>query len=65
MPDSVTLAPANGMDPEVFEAFLEQLQRFVRERLVPAEEQTLADNRVADEVDADMRQMLRAEGFGI
>ena len=57
MPDSVTLAPANGMDPEVFEAFLEQLQRFVRERLVPAEDQTIADNRVADDVVADMREM--------
>ena len=27
----------SGMDEDVFDAFIEQLQRYVRERLIPAE----------------------------
>ena len=27
-----------GMDSETFDAFIEQLRRYVRERLIPAEE---------------------------
>ena len=46
-----------GMDDDVFEAFIEQLKRFVRERLVPAEDDTIAENRVSDEIVAEMRQM--------
>ncbi|MCA1748005.1 MAG: acyl-CoA dehydrogenase family protein [Parasphingopyxis sp.] len=46
-----------GMDEDVFEAFIEQLKRFVRERLVPAEEQTIADNQVPDDIVAEMREM--------
>lgn len=46
-----------GMDGDVFEAFVEQLQRFVRERLVPAEDETIAGNRVPDAIIAEMRQM--------
>ena len=32
-----TVAPNPGMDPELFEQFLEQLDRYVRERLIAAE----------------------------
>lgn len=46
-----------GMDEDVFEAFIEQLKRFVRERLVPAEEATIADNKVPDDIVAEMREM--------
>ncbi|MDO7842092.1 acyl-CoA dehydrogenase family protein [Sphingomonas immobilis] len=53
MPDT----PADAMDEETFEAFLDQLRRYVRERLIPAEPQVIADNRVPDEILAEMRDM--------
>lgn len=28
-----------GMDADIYDAFIEQLQRYVRERLIPAEDQ--------------------------
>ena len=46
-----------GMDEDVFEAFIEQLKRFVRERLVPAEDETIANNQVPDAIVAEMREM--------
>ena len=46
-----------GMDPETFDAFIDQLKRYVRERLIPAEPKVLADNRVPDEIIAEMRDM--------
>lgn len=49
-------APA-GMDDETFEAFLDQLRRFIRERLIPAEPQVIKANRVPEELIAEMRDM--------
>ncbi len=46
-----------GMDAETFAAFIEQLNRFVRERLVPAEAQLEALNRVPDDVLVEMRAL--------
>ena len=46
-----------GMDAETFEIFLAQLKRFVRERLVPAEDEMIATDRVPEDVVADMRDM--------
>ncbi|MDE2621169.1 MAG: acyl-CoA dehydrogenase family protein [Sphingomonadales bacterium] len=45
------------MDPETFEAFLDQLRRFVRERLVPAEAEVIEANRVPERLLAEMRDM--------
>jgi len=53
-----TLAARNlGMDAEVFEQFAQQLQRYVRERLIPAEPQVIAEDRVPAEILAEMREM--------
>ena len=51
-------SPANpGMDEEVFEQFAEQLQRYVRERLIPAEPEMIAADRVPDDILNEMREM--------
>jgi len=59
MLDIVTpTAPSNaGMDAETFEAFLDQLRRFIRERLLPAEPEVIESNRVPDSILAEMRDM--------
>ena len=46
-----------GMDDDIFEAFIEQLQRYVRERLIPAEKQVIADNQIPDDILNEMREM--------
>jgi acyl-CoA dehydrogenase len=46
-----------GMDPEIFEQFIEQLRRYVRERLIPAEEEVIAQDRIPDDILAEMREM--------
>jgi len=46
-----------GMDADTFAAFIEQLNRFVRERLVAAEARLEALNRVPDDVFDEMREM--------
>jgi len=46
-----------GMDADIYEAFIEQLQRYVRERLIPAEEQLEELGRVPDDIPAEMREM--------
>lgn len=46
-----------GMDADVFEAFLDQLKRYVRDRLIPAEEDVIANNRVPDDILQEMRDM--------
>lgn len=48
---------AHGMDPEVFDAFIDQLRRYVRERLIPAEPQVFAADRVPDDILAEMRDL--------
>ena len=49
-------APVNaGMDDDTFEQFAEQLQRYVRERLIPAEPQVIAEDRGQADILAEMR----------
>ena len=46
-----------GMDSETFDAFIEQLRRYVRERLIPAEEEVIANDAIPDDILAEMREM--------
>lgn len=46
-----------GMDTEPFEAFIEQLKRYVRERLIPAEADVIANDRIPDDILTEMRGM--------
>ncbi|RQW45330.1 acyl-CoA dehydrogenase family protein [Novosphingobium sp. LASN5T] len=46
-----------GMDADVFEQFLDQLKRYVRERLVPAEADVIAHDRIPDDLLDEMREM--------
>jgi acyl-CoA dehydrogenase len=46
-----------GMDSDTFEAFLDQLRRYVRERLVPAEEEVTATDRVPDDIHREMVEL--------
>lgn len=55
---AVTVAGQNpGMDAEIFDAFIDQLKRYVRERLIPAEEAVIAADRVPDDILDEMRAM--------
>lgn len=47
----------SGMSAEVFEPFMTQLRRYVRERLVPAEDATVEADKVSDEIVAEMKEM--------
>jgi len=46
-----------GMDPEAFEQFATQLARYVRERLIPAEPELIAKDRIPDDILKEMREM--------
>ena len=46
-----------GMDADIFDQFLEQLERYVRERLIPAEKQVIADDKIPDEIVEEMKEM--------
>lgn len=46
-----------GMDAEIFDQFIEQLRRYVRERLIPAEDEVIAQDRIPDDILAEMREM--------
>lgn len=46
-----------GMDADSFEQFLEQLDRYVRERLIPAERETIEADAVPPAILAEMREM--------
>ena len=46
-----------GVDADVFDAFLEQIKRYVRERLVPAEDETVEHDRVPDDILKEMTEM--------
>ena len=48
---------ARAMDQDVFDAFIEQLHRYVRDRLVPAEAETLNTGRIPPAILAEMRDM--------
>ena len=47
----------NGMDEEVFTAFADQLDRYVRERLIPAEPRVIEANAVPADILDEMRDM--------
>ncbi|WP_374529016.1 acyl-CoA dehydrogenase family protein [Novosphingobium sp.] len=46
-----------GMDADVFEQFIEQLQRYVRERLIPAEKEIIETDLIPDAILQEMRDM--------
>lgn len=46
-----------GMDGETFNAFIDQLQRYVRERLIPAEKGIIETDLIPDTILAEMREM--------
>ncbi|MEM8726904.1 MAG: acyl-CoA dehydrogenase family protein, partial [Pseudomonadota bacterium] len=46
-----------GMDPDTFEQFAEQLDRYVSERLIPAEQDVIEHDRVPPEIVDEMREM--------
>jgi len=46
-----------GMDADVFEQFIDQLQRYVRERLIPAERAIIESDRIPDDILAELRDM--------
>jgi acyl-CoA dehydrogenase len=45
------------MDQDVFEAFIDQLKRYVRDRLIPAEKQVIETDQIPDDILAEMRDM--------
>jgi acyl-CoA dehydrogenase len=45
------------MDSETFAAFIDQLRRYVRERLIPAEDDVIAHDRIPEDILAEMRDM--------
>ncbi|MBB3776900.1 acyl-CoA dehydrogenase [Erythromicrobium ramosum] len=47
----------SGMDAGVFDQFIEQLQRYVRERLLPAEKQIIETDRIPEDIMREMRDM--------
>lgn len=51
------VSAAGGIDPESFAAFAGTLERFVRERLIPAEAEVVAADRVPDHLIAEMRAL--------
>ncbi|MEL6486748.1 MAG: acyl-CoA dehydrogenase family protein [Pseudomonadota bacterium] len=46
-----------GMDEDIFEQFAEQLEKYVRERLIPAEGEVIANDRIPEEIVDEMREM--------
>lgn len=49
--------PDTGMDADVFEQFIDQLKRYVRERLIPAEKDVIEADRIPDDIMKEMREM--------
>jgi acyl-CoA dehydrogenase len=45
------------MDEDLFDVFLAQLRRYVRERLVPAEPEVIANDAIPEEILREMREM--------
>lgn len=46
-----------GMDDDTFEQFAQQLEKYVRERLIPAEGDVIANDRIPEEIVTEMREM--------
>jgi len=53
MPEGLT----PGMDADIFDAFIEQLHGYVRERLIPAEKTIVETDTIPDAILAEMRDM--------
>ena len=47
----------SGMDPDIFEQFIDQLDRYVRERLIPAEQDVIENDKIPDEIVQEMKDM--------
>ncbi|MCB2084549.1 MAG: acyl-CoA dehydrogenase family protein, partial [Sphingomonadaceae bacterium] len=47
----------SGMEPEIFDQFADQLARYVRERLIPAEKDVIENDRIPDSIVQEMREM--------
>ena len=47
----------SGMDTDIFDQFIEQLQRYVRERLLPAEKEILETDKIPESIMTEMREM--------
>jgi len=45
------------MDADVFDQFIEQLRRYVRERLLPAEAEVIANDQIPDDILREMQEM--------
>ena len=45
------------MDQDIFDQFIEQLERYVRERLIPAEKDVIEQDRIPDDILNEMREM--------
>ena len=46
-----------GMDPDIFEQFIDQLERYVRERLIPAEKDVIETDKLPDDILTGMKEM--------
>ena len=46
-----------GMDEEIFDQFAEQLERYVRERLIPAEPEVIENDAIPTDIVDEMREM--------
>ena len=46
-----------GMDTDTFEQFLDQLERYVRERLLPAERETIENDAIPEDILDEMKEM--------
>jgi acyl-CoA dehydrogenase len=46
-----------GMDAEIFEQFIDQLHRYVRERLIPAEREIIETDKIPEAIVQEMRDM--------
>jgi acyl-CoA dehydrogenase len=46
-----------GMDADVFDQFIDQLRRYVRERLIPAEREVIEADRIPEPILGEMRDM--------
>jgi acyl-CoA dehydrogenase len=49
--------PNLGMDADIFDQFMEQLHRYVRERLVPAEKEVIETDRIPQAILDEMRDL--------
>ena len=45
------------MDQDIFDQFIEQLSRYVRERLIPAEREVIETDCIPDAILSEMRDM--------